>query len=63
MNQEALIHKEGWMLMVCQDSNLLNRHTVPEVLDGGLLLKDIVCLVDAINQIDCIIHTMAWFAD
>lgn len=49
--------------MVCQDSNLLNRHTVTEVLDGGLLLKDIVCLVDTINQINCIIRTMAWLAD
>lgn len=60
MNREALIHKEGWLLMVGQDSNLLNRHTVKAVLDGGLLLKDIVCLVDTMNQVDWIIHPMAW---
>lgn len=44
MKQEVLIHKECWTLMVCQDSNLLNRNTVKEkVFDGGLLLKYIVC--------------------
>lgn len=46
-----------------QDANLLNRHTVEVVLDDGLLLKDIVCLVDTMNQVDWIIHPMAGLAD